>query len=254
MEDLSGIVSRALAAFSAAGDAASLENAKARFLGKSGELTALQSTLKSLSNEEKRAAGAKFNAAQQRSELAHVGRISMMGELAATLVHELNQPLTAILSNAKAGLRFMAREPVDLKELHDSLVQTAQSLGSSNEKRNLFVATLVHELRNFLSAAYTGVDVLRSKAPASLYSLVDALSRPILVQGRQVFLGVSIGVTLFPEDAAGGTALLKNADIAMYQAKVAGKGCFRFYSRAMDQAVERRVRMEQDLRGAGGGW
>lgn len=90
----------------------------------------------------------------------------------------------------------------------------------------------------------------RTLASELAATLVDALARPILVQGRQVFLGVSIGVTLFPEDAAGGTALLKNADIAMYQAKVAGKGCFRFYSRAMDQAVERRVRMEQDLRGA----
>ena len=46
MEDLSGIVSRALAAFRAASDAASLENAKARFLGKSGELTAAQAALK----------------------------------------------------------------------------------------------------------------------------------------------------------------------------------------------------------------
>jgi len=44
--------------------------------------------------------------------------------------------------------------------------------------------------------------------------------------------------------------LMKNGDIALYQAKVAGKNCYRFYSRAMDQAVERRVRMEQDLRGA----
>ncbi len=43
---------------------------------------------------------------------------------------------------------------------------------------------------------------------------------------------------------------MKNGDIAMYQAKVAGKNCYRFYSRAMDQAVERRVRIEQDLRGA----
>ncbi|WP_149193913.1 putative bifunctional diguanylate cyclase/phosphodiesterase [Luteimonas suaedae] len=80
--------------------------------------------------------------------------------------------------------------------------------------------------------------------------LVDELRRPILVEGRQVFLGVSVGVTLFPEDASGATMLMKNGDIAMYQAKVAGKGCYRFYSRAMDQAVERRVRMEQDLRGA----
>ena len=68
--DLEGIVSRALAAFRAAGDAASLENAKARFLGKAGELTALQSTLKSLTPDEKRAFGAKFNAAKQRVEAA----------------------------------------------------------------------------------------------------------------------------------------------------------------------------------------
>ena len=68
MEDLSGIVSRALAAFRAAGDAASLENAKARFLGKAGELTGFQSTLKSLSPEQKRTAGAAFNSAKQRIE------------------------------------------------------------------------------------------------------------------------------------------------------------------------------------------
>ena len=46
--------------------------------------------------------------------------------------------------------------------------------------------------------------------------------------------------------------LMKNGDIAMYQAKVAGKNCHRFYSRTMDQAVERRMRMEHDLRGAWG--
>ena len=66
--DLDGIVSRALAAFRAASDAASLENAKARFLGKSGELTALQSTLKSLTPEQRREFGARFNAAKQQVE------------------------------------------------------------------------------------------------------------------------------------------------------------------------------------------
>jgi phenylalanyl-tRNA synthetase alpha chain len=79
VEDLQGIVSRALAAFSAAGDAASLENAKARFLGKTSELTALQSTLKALSPEERREFGAKFNAAKQSIEQALEAR---RGELA----------------------------------------------------------------------------------------------------------------------------------------------------------------------------
>ena len=91
---------------------------------------------------------------------------------------------------------------------------------------------------------------IRGSAAHLAETLVAELSRPIVVQDRQVFLGTSIGVTLFPEDASGATMLMKHGDIAMYQAKVAGKNCYRFYSRAMDQAVTRRVRIEQDLRGA----
>jgi phenylalanyl-tRNA synthetase alpha chain len=63
LPDVESIVSRALAAFRAAGDAASLENAKARFLGKAGELTALQATLKSVPAESRKEFGASFNAA-----------------------------------------------------------------------------------------------------------------------------------------------------------------------------------------------
>lgn len=99
------------------------------------------------------------------------------------------------------------------------------------------------------SPVLAGEDV-RSKASRLAEHLVLELSRPIVIHDRQVFLGTSIGITLFPEDASSATMLMKNGDIAMYQAKVAGKNCYRFYSRAMDQAVERRVRMEQELRGA----
>jgi two-component system, LuxR family, sensor kinase FixL len=57
--------------------------------------------------------------ARNRQELAHLTRVSMLGELAASLAHELNQPLTAILSNAQAAQRFMGREPIDLEEMRD---------------------------------------------------------------------------------------------------------------------------------------
>ncbi|MDH5832020.1 EAL domain-containing protein [Luteimonas sp. M1R5S18] len=93
-------------------------------------------------------------------------------------------------------------------------------------------------------------DDIRARAERLAEALVRELGRPITVHGRQVFLGISIGIALFPDDAGDVSALMKNGDIAMYQAKVAGKNCHRFYSRVMDQAVERRVRMEQDLRGA----
>ena len=58
---------------------------------------------------------------EQRADLAHVARISTMGELAASLAHELNQPLTAILSNAQAALRFMSNKPADLEEVREIL-------------------------------------------------------------------------------------------------------------------------------------
>ncbi len=93
-------------------------------------------------------------------------------------------------------------------------------------------------------------DDIRAASARLAEALIEEIERPLVLQGRQVFLGASVGITLFPFDASNAGQLLKNADIAMYQAKVAGKNCYRFYSRAMDQAVERRVHLEQELRGA----
>ena len=93
-------------------------------------------------------------------------------------------------------------------------------------------------------------DQVRPLATRLAEVLVAELRHPLDIEGRQVFLGTSIGITLFPEDASSASALMKNGDIAMYQAKMAGKNGFRFYSRAMDHAVERRAHMEQELRGA----
>ena len=53
----------------------------------------------------------------QRNELAHLSRVTMLAELSGSMAHELNQPLTAILSNAQAGLRFLERDTVSLEEL-----------------------------------------------------------------------------------------------------------------------------------------
>ncbi|MCL7713897.1 putative bifunctional diguanylate cyclase/phosphodiesterase [Stenotrophomonas mori] len=91
---------------------------------------------------------------------------------------------------------------------------------------------------------------VETMATALAKRLVADLEHPLEVQGREIFLGSSIGISLFPEDAADASELLKNGDIAMYQAKLAGKHCFHYYSRALDHAVGRRLHLEQELRGA----
>ncbi|HET9394994.1 MAG TPA: PAS domain S-box protein, partial [Nitrospiraceae bacterium] len=70
---------------------------------------------------------------EQRAELAHVARVSIMGELAASLAHELNQPLTAILSNAQAALRFMSSKPGDLEEVREILQDIVQDNSRAGE-------------------------------------------------------------------------------------------------------------------------
>ena len=64
---------------------------------------------------------AEAEALRQRAELAHVARVSTMGELAASVAHELNQPLGAILANAEAADLFLNQNPPALDELRDIL-------------------------------------------------------------------------------------------------------------------------------------
>ena len=64
--------------------------------------------------------------AQQRSQLAHLSRVAMLGELSGALAHELHQPLTAILTNAQAALRVLARDPADVSEVRNILADIAE--------------------------------------------------------------------------------------------------------------------------------
>ena len=55
------------------------------------------------------------------SDLAHMNRLTTMGELTASIAHEINQPLTAIVAQSAAALRFLDRDDPDLDEARDSL-------------------------------------------------------------------------------------------------------------------------------------
>jgi signal transduction histidine kinase len=58
---------------------------------------------------------------QQEAELTHMNRVCMMGQLAASLAHELTQPIAAARNNAQAALNFLAKSPPDLAEVREAL-------------------------------------------------------------------------------------------------------------------------------------
>ncbi len=99
---------------------------------------------------------------RQRAELAHVTRISMMGELAASLAHELNQPLTAILSNAQAALRFMEAKSPNLEEVREILKEIVEDDGRASKIICGMRALVKKEEMEFIAVDLQGVidDVL----------------------------------------------------------------------------------------------
>lgn len=75
-----------------------------------------------------------------------------------------------------------------------------------------------------------------------------ALAEPILWQGQTIHSGASIGVALFPSDAASGADLLRNADVALYRVKTSGRGSWCFYDDSLRREVERHRHVAIDLR------
>jgi diguanylate cyclase (GGDEF)-like protein len=80
--------------------------------------------------------------------------------------------------------------------------------------------------------------------------IVDLIGRAYMVEGHLLTIGASVGVALAPEDGADADKLLKNADLALYRAKLDGRGTYRFFEPEMDARMQARRKLELDMRQA----
>jgi signal transduction histidine kinase len=118
-----------------------------------------------------------------RQDLAHVGRVSTVGQLTASLAHELNQPLTAILSNAQAALRLLGSDAVkldDIREILDDIVE--------DDKRAAEVILRLRGLLKKRALAFSALD---------LNDVVRQVAR--LVSADAALRHVAIRLDLAPE-------------------------------------------------------
>jgi two-component system sensor kinase FixL len=70
---------------------------------------------------------------QAQAQVAHVSRVTTLGELVASIAHEVNQPLAAIVTNGEVCLRWMDRDPPDLQETRDGITRTIQAARRASE-------------------------------------------------------------------------------------------------------------------------
>ncbi|RJF97606.1 EAL domain-containing protein [Noviherbaspirillum saxi] len=86
-------------------------------------------------------------------------------------------------------------------------------------------------------------------AVSAAQNICRALSTPFQIDGNDIFVTTSVGISMYPHDATDVGTLLKHADTAMYRAKKTGSG-FQFFEASMEHSISEHVRMENDLRRA----
>lgn len=86
--------------------------------------------------------------------------------------------------------------------------------------------------------------------PLIAESITKLFAEPFVIENQEVSITCSLGVSIYPDHASDQDTLVRNADIAMYQAKLAGKNTFQFFTAEMSRALQRRTAIEKGLRNA----
>ena len=171
----------------------------------------------------------------------------------------LNNKMPRVMANIDASDTLMALLYVDVdnfKNINDSLGHAPGDRLLQVVARRMRAAVSAHDV-----VARMGGDEFVIVAPlmpnvAAIDELAArlqmAVRAPIALDGQTVAVTASVGIAVYPTDGPDFTALQKHADIALYQAKEAGRACHRFFSADMDVRVSEHVALEQALRHAVG--
>jgi two-component system, LuxR family, sensor kinase FixL len=119
---------------------------------------------------------AEIEVQRSRQELAHVGRLSTVGELTASLAHQLNQPLTGIICNAQAARRLLQRKPPDYAELSSTVVDI-----TSDARRASEVIIRLRELLRRGEPRMTDVDLVGVVRDVAKLVVSEAIIRNVSV-------------------------------------------------------------------------
>jgi PAS domain S-box-containing protein len=123
---------------------------------------------------------AETETALQRQELAHLMRVAVLGELSGSIAHEINQPLTAILSNAQAALHLLGQKSPDLEDIRGALEEIVHEDNRAGE--------VIHRLRHLLKK---GERKLESVNINDLVRSTAALLHSELI-GRETAVGLDL--------------------------------------------------------------
>ncbi|HET7363481.1 MAG TPA: EAL domain-containing protein [Burkholderiales bacterium] len=181
-------------------------------------------------------------------------RDALTGLANRTLLAERTAEAIAAAARTRSGLALLA---IDLDRF--KLVNGTLGHGAGDALLRAVAERLSNAARREDMLARLGGDDfvllwqgLKSREEAASLGarLLAILGRPFAVEGRTLAVSASIGIACYPDDGRDFTELLKHADAAMYAAKDAGRGTFRFYEPALGAQSAERLQLANELRAA----
>ncbi|MCU1716450.1 putative bifunctional diguanylate cyclase/phosphodiesterase [Pseudomonas sp. 5P_3.1_Bac2] len=166
--------------------------------------------------------------------------------------HAFSAALAEHSSNGR-GLAVMFLDVDHFKRINDSLGHDA-----GDELLSIMAKRIRSAMRESDIVARLGGDEfcviasLENNAVAQTLAqrLLQRMKEPIKIAGRNMLMTTSIGISVFPQDGDTVEELIKHADLALYQAKNAGRNTLHFYSRSLTQKASQELQLEEDLRQA----
>ncbi len=160
------------------------------YIAEDGRIARIAGTVVDITEKKKMQAEAE----RQQESLAHLSRVGIVGELSGALAHELNQPLTAILSNAQAMQRMIKHDPIDLAELRNVITDIINDDSRAGDVIRHLRALLKkdearHDQLDLNQVIRKALELTRSDLTSRRVSLVTNLSsQPLALTGDPVQL------------------------------------------------------------------
>lgn len=170
------------------------------------------------------------------------------------LLEDRIEQAVAFSSRLGQSLVIMLVDVDDFKHVNDTLGHSSgDELLKQISKRILGMLRKTDTLARFGGDEF--VIVMQTHPDISGFDFVaekilTEISRPFDISGRELYINVSLGLSLFPEDGRDTETLVKNADTALYFAKSLGKKTFRFFSQDMNDQIQQRIDLAAGIRKA----
>ena len=196
-----------------------------------------------------------LSAAKAEREIRHLAYHDVLTGLPNRMLFmdRIDQAISrAQRENSKFALLFLDID--HFKVINDSMGHDA-----GDKLLNIVSQRLIEVLRKTDTIARLGGDEFtiiiealdqEKSVTAVAKNILKSLEQPVRINKKDVHIGGSIGVALYPQDGENFGTLLKNADTAMYRAKELGRQTFQFYEYEMSQKAMQRLDLENQIRGA----